>query len=110
MAHWFGFAAVAGAFGGLIAFGVQHANISISNWRLLFIIEGIPSVLMGVIALLFLFDRPESTKALTEPERELALRRMNRDATGDVGPGIKRGHVAAAFKDYRVRCDPYIFS
>lgn len=39
MAYWFGFAAVAGAFGGLIAFGVQHAHDSISNWRLLFIIE-----------------------------------------------------------------------
>lgn len=58
MAYWFGFAAVAGAFGGLIvflesgvfycslnnklgliAFGVQHAHTAISNWRLLFIIE-----------------------------------------------------------------------
>jgi hypothetical protein len=39
MAYWFGFAAVAGAFGGLIAFGVQHVDSSISNWRLLFIIE-----------------------------------------------------------------------
>jgi hypothetical protein len=39
MAYWFGFAAVAGAFGGLIAFGTQHANTNIGNWRLLFVIE-----------------------------------------------------------------------
>ena len=39
LAYWFGFAAVAGAFGGLIAFGVQHAHAAIANWRLLFIIE-----------------------------------------------------------------------
>lgn len=39
MAYWFGFAAVAGAFGGLIAFGVQHAHTTIENWRLLFIVE-----------------------------------------------------------------------
>ena len=39
MAYWFGFAAIAGAFGGLIAFGVQHAHASVANWRLLFIIE-----------------------------------------------------------------------
>ena len=39
MALWFGFAAVAGAFGGLIAYGVQQANIPFSNWRLLFIVE-----------------------------------------------------------------------
>lgn len=39
MAYWFGFAAVAGAFGGLIAFGVQHIDSSVQKWRLLFIIE-----------------------------------------------------------------------
>ena len=39
MAYWFGFAAVAGAFGGLIAFGVQHAHASIENWKLLFVVE-----------------------------------------------------------------------
>ncbi len=39
LAYWFGFAAVAGAFGGLLAFGVQHAHAAIANWRLLFLIE-----------------------------------------------------------------------
>lgn len=39
MAYWFGFAAVAGAFGGLIAYGVGKATIEMSNWRLLFIVE-----------------------------------------------------------------------
>lgn len=39
MAYWFGFAAVAGAFGGIIAFGIQNAIVPFSNWRLLFIVE-----------------------------------------------------------------------
>lgn len=39
LGYWLGFAAVAGAFGGLIAFGVQHAHTAVSNWRLLFIVE-----------------------------------------------------------------------
>jgi MFS family permease len=39
MAYWFGFAAVAGAFGGLIAFGVQQAHSHVANWKILFIIE-----------------------------------------------------------------------
>ncbi|EEB93627.1 hypothetical protein MPER_07685, partial [Moniliophthora perniciosa FA553] len=34
MAYWFGFAAVAGAFGGIVAFGIQQADVAISNWRL----------------------------------------------------------------------------
>ena len=44
MAYWFGFAAVAGAFGGLLAFGVQHINSPVQNWRLLFIIEVSPTL------------------------------------------------------------------
>ena len=44
MALWFGFAAVAGAFGGLLAFGVQHIHSSVQNWRLLFIIEVSPNL------------------------------------------------------------------
>lgn len=39
MAYWFGFAAIAGAFGGILAFGISHAKTQIENWRLLFIIE-----------------------------------------------------------------------
>ena len=39
LAFWFGFATIAGAFGGLIAFGIQHIHSSVQNWRLLFIVE-----------------------------------------------------------------------
>ena len=85
MAIWFGFAAVAGAFGGLIAFGVQHAQTAIANWRLLFIIEGIPTIFLGVLAMFVLPDRPEETSFLTEDEREIALERVNRGFTADVG-------------------------
>ncbi|KAH9994691.1 MFS general substrate transporter [Russula vinacea] len=102
LAYWFGFAAVAGAFGGLIAFGIQHVHATIENWRLLFIIEGIPAVLLGVIALAFLPDRPETTKFFTEEERKLALARANCDTSGDIGYHINKSHIADAFKDWRI--------
>ncbi|KII87878.1 hypothetical protein PLICRDRAFT_112035 [Plicaturopsis crispa FD-325 SS-3] len=102
MAYWFGFAAVAGAFGGLIAFGVQHIQASVQNWRLLFIIEGIPAVLLGVLTYFFLPNRPESTTYLTEREREIAVERMNRSSSGDVGAVVNQAHVYAAFQDWRV--------
>ncbi|KAI0281818.1 MFS general substrate transporter [Russula aff. rugulosa BPL654] len=102
LAYWFGFAALAGAFGGLIAFGIQHVHGTIENWRLLFIIEGIPAVLLGVIAIFFLPDRPETTDFLTEEERELALARANRDTSGDIGYHVNKSHIADAFKDWRI--------
>ncbi|KAG6861386.1 hypothetical protein C0995_000792 [Termitomyces sp. Mi166 len=102
MAYWFGFAAVAGAFGGLLAFGVQHVHANVENWRLLFLIEGIPAVLLGALTLLLLPNRPESTTYLTEREREIAVERMNRATSGDTGAVVNRAHVVLAFKDWRI--------
>lgn len=48
MAYWFGFAAIASAVGGLIAFGIQHVHSDIGNWRLLFIIEVPVQYIMSV--------------------------------------------------------------
>lgn len=107
MAYWFSFAAVAGAFGGLIAFGIQQAHTSISNWRLLFIIEvcslfypgmrnanrfsqGIPTVLLGVVCFFFLPDRPESSTYLTKEEKHLSMERMSRGTSADIGATINK--------------------
>ncbi|KAJ8518732.1 hypothetical protein ONZ45_g4259 [Pleurotus djamor] len=102
MAYWFGFAAVAGAFGGLIAFGIQHAHTTIENWRLLFIVEGVPAMLLGVLTMFILPDRPESTSFFNEDERRIAIDRMNRSTSGDVGATVNKAHVGAAFRDWRV--------
>lgn len=39
LAYFQTFGAIAGAFSGLVAFGIQHAHTSVANWRLLFIVE-----------------------------------------------------------------------
>lgn len=90
MAYWFGFAAVAGAFGGLIAFGIQHAHSAISNWRLLFIVEGLPTILMGLISMWLLPNRPEETTFLTEDERIIQLERRSRGLKADVGRVVNK--------------------
>ncbi|TFK82621.1 MFS general substrate transporter [Polyporus arcularius HHB13444] len=102
LATYGGFAAVAGAFGGLLAFGIQHARTTIATWRVLFIIEGIPSILLGVAAIFFLPDRPEETRFLTEEERKVALERMNRGTTADTGRVLQKKHIVMAFKDWRI--------
>jgi len=102
LAYFSAFAAVAGSFGGLIAFGIQHVHAPIANWRLLFIIEGIPSLLLGIITITFLPNRPESTTFFNESERVIALERMNRGTSGDVGAVVNKEHIRAGAKDYRV--------
>ncbi|KAF8518348.1 major facilitator superfamily domain-containing protein [Hysterangium stoloniferum] len=107
MAYWFGFAAVAGAFGGLIAFAVQQADLDGPlhghNWRLLFIVEGIPAFILGLVTIVFLPTRPENTSFLSDgPERDLAVERMNRDAKAEVGGTVNTRHIILALKDWKV--------
>ncbi|KAI0738928.1 MFS general substrate transporter [Daedaleopsis nitida] len=102
-AYWFGFAAIAGAFSGLIAFGIQHVHVAaVANWRLLFVVEGVPTVLLGVCAMFVLPNRPEETKIFDEREREIALERMNRGCRADKGRMLQTKHIAASFKDWKL--------
>lgn len=39
MAYYQSCGAIASAFGGLIAFGIQNAQVPIANWKLMFIVE-----------------------------------------------------------------------
>ncbi|KAL5508715.1 hypothetical protein ACEPAG_4800 [Sanghuangporus baumii] len=102
LAYFQTFGAVAGAFSALVAFGIQHAHVSVASWRLLIIVEGVLSVLMGLIALTFLPDRPEMTRFFNEKERQIALERINRAISSDVGYKVKKLHIWAALKDWRV--------
>lgn len=61
-----------------IAFGASISGLilqwgdgflGLSGWRWLFLVEGLPSVLLGVVAALFLTSRPADAKWLTGPEK-----------------------------------------
>ena len=47
--------------------GVGH----LSAWQWLFLVEGIPSILAGLVTLYFLTDRPSKAGWLTEEEKKL---------------------------------------
>ncbi|GAA6006725.1 hypothetical protein JCM11491_003158 [Sporobolomyces phaffii] len=70
--------AVAGAFGGLIATGVSYLSgkASLHGWQWLFVLEGIPAVLVGIFVWFALPDYPETAKFLTPEERAFATHRM----------------------------------
>ncbi|HZS04389.1 MAG TPA: MFS transporter [Blastocatellia bacterium] len=57
------------------------------GWRWVFILEGVPSVILGIITLFYLTDRPHQAKWLPEDEREwitgeLAREKQQREAAG----------------------------
>jgi Major Facilitator Superfamily len=57
-----------------------HGLGGIAGWRWLFIIEGIPAVLLGIVALKFLTDRPKDAHWLAPEERTALERRLEAEA------------------------------
>ncbi|MGB0057387.1 MAG: MFS transporter [Methyloceanibacter sp.] len=57
-----------------------HGVAGLAGWRWLFIIEGIPAVLLGIFALRFLTDRPKDADWLSPEERRALERRLDTEA------------------------------
>jgi hypothetical protein len=46
-----------------------------AKWRVLFLVEGLPTVVMSAVAFFFLPDSPEKARFLTEEEKAVARAR-----------------------------------
>ncbi|PSN64775.1 putative allantoate permease [Corynespora cassiicola Philippines] len=68
---------IASSFGGLLATGIANMNNvrGLSNWRWIFILEGIGTVLVGAASYFFIVDFPSDAKWLSESERQFVLQR-----------------------------------
>ena len=77
----YGATAISGAFGGLIAYGIQRMGYrhGLEAWRWLFIIEGIISFVIGLVCLASLPRSAESAWFLNSDEKQLMRDRRARD-------------------------------
>lgn len=75
-------APLATTFGGALAYAITSGQPTIANWRLLFIVEGIPSVLMAFVAYRYMPDSPDSARFLDSDEKRVARARAVRQTDG----------------------------
>jgi MFS family permease len=71
------------------------------GWQWLFLLEGIPSVIIGGLVLMLLPNGPKTAHWLTEQERELVIRRVSEDEHDKKELGQRHSFIDA-FKDGRV--------
>jgi len=71
------------------------------GWQWLFLLEGIPSVIIGMLVIVLLPNGPRSAKWLTPQQQELIVQRMKEDDAGK-DELVKRHSFMDAFKDGRV--------
>ncbi|KAJ5946049.1 hypothetical protein N7454_002888 [Penicillium verhagenii] len=78
--YLFSSAAIAGAFGGLLAYGIGFMDgiCGLRGWRWIMILEGIPTVILGIATWFFLADDPDTAYYLDKEERMLVARLRSR--------------------------------
>ncbi|BEJ00154.1 hypothetical protein CcaverHIS631_0500110 [Cutaneotrichosporon cavernicola] len=95
---------LAGAFGGLIAFGINSIpNAKIHQWRVLFLIEGLPGLILAAAVYLYLPTYPDAkSRYLSDRDREVAAARMAKESTNEGHNGIDKRALKRAFSDWKV--------
>ena len=53
--------------------------LGLAGWQWLFLVEGFPAVILGIVALVFLTDRPEQARWLPDAEREWLSRTVGEE-------------------------------
>ncbi|GKU05194.1 tartrate transporter [Fusarium langsethiae] len=120
-ALFFSAASIAGAFSGLLAFGIAKMDGvgGLEGWRWIFILEGIVTVIVAIIAFWALYDFPETAGFLTEEERAFVVFRLkyqgqqkgadqsqSRVAQSDE---FKWAYVWDAFKDWQIWVNIFVY-
>jgi ACS family tartrate transporter-like MFS transporter len=69
---------VAGVLGGPLSGALLGLNgaMGLAGWQWVFLLEGLPSVLLGVCAWNWLSDRPQDARWLTQPEKAALITRL----------------------------------
>jgi len=91
-------AAVVGSMLATWLLGVHWQGMS--GWRWIFVIEGIGPIILGIITLLFLTDRPEQARWLREDERNWIVEELKSETLAK--KRARNYSISDAFRDRRV--------
>ncbi|KAH8653238.1 MFS transporter-like protein [Tricladium varicosporioides] len=62
-------------FAGALAYGITSGHSSFANWRLLFLVEGLPTILIAGVVWFFFPDSPEKARFLNKDDKATARAR-----------------------------------
>ncbi|KAL2009378.1 hypothetical protein VTN00DRAFT_7572 [Thermoascus crustaceus] len=104
IALFFTAASLAGAFGGILAWGIAHMRGAggYNGWRWIFILEGLFTVVFSAIAYFWVYNWPSTAEFVTPEEREFIKLRLKNDSDSVREESFSWESVFKAFKDVKV--------
>ena len=103
-AIFFSAAAVAGSFGGLLAAAIEKMQGvgGKPGWAWIFILEGLATVLLGVISFWMVHDFPDEASFLSVDDRRRVIRRLKEDNQSSAEhEEFKMAYVWATLRDWK---------
>ncbi|KAL5623772.1 hypothetical protein FOBRF1_003022 [Fusarium oxysporum] len=95
------FSPLANCFASALAYGIVQAKTKIHNWQLLFIVEGIPTLFLALVALYYLPASPAQCRFLTARQNEIISQRAIKGRGEDTERKLNFAQVFSAFYDYK---------
>lgn len=111
-AIFFSAAAVAGSFGGLLAAAITKMS-GVGNkkgWAWIFILEGLATILIGILSFWMVFDFPDQATFLSDVDRKRVLRRLKSDQQSSAEhEKFKAAYFWASLKDWKTYTSAMIY-
>ncbi|KAL4915540.1 major facilitator superfamily domain-containing protein [Aspergillus aurantiobrunneus] len=104
VALFFSAASLAGAFGGILAWGIAHMDGvgNYAGWRWIFILEGLLTIVVAAIAYLWVYNYPATAEFLSDKERNFITFRLKHDNDATREEKFTWAAVLDAIKDPKV--------
>ncbi|CEJ90277.1 Putative MFS general substrate transporter [[Torrubiella] hemipterigena] len=98
---FFSAASLAGAFGGILAYGIgkMRGVVWENGWRWIFILEGLATIVVAIGAYWFVQNYPKDAKFLTDAERQLIHDRLAADSDATHNEEFSWAGVTQALRD-----------
>ncbi|TVY65202.1 putative transporter [Fusarium oxysporum f. sp. cubense] len=106
---------LSGAFSGLLAYAITLMDGigGLAGWQWIFILEGILTVICGVMAYFTIYNGPDSVSWLTDEEKAYIKMKLaydgNRSGMGASEEGSKKKYIKDAFCDWQVYLSVVIY-
>ena len=98
-------APLASTFAGALAYGITNGHSKLANWRLLFLVEGLPTILMAPIAYFFVPDSPDKARFLNSEEKAIArARAVRQTGTSERVGSVDVGQLLQTLLDPKAWC------
>ncbi|KAK4994551.1 hypothetical protein LTR66_005440 [Elasticomyces elasticus] len=104
IALFFSAASLAGAFGGILAYGIDFMKGvgKLNGWRWIFIIEGLLTCVLAIAAYWYISDWPSKAKFVNEDERAFINARLKADSDAEQHEAFTWSNAVQALEDPKV--------